>query len=171
MATLTLICSNNLIDRNRGRWTAAAIQAMPAQAIGRPATMDHEWDDVMETWGRIIDARAYTTAPPADIDRMSLTAIATEGYWECEITVEILTDCPEVRNALDKILSENSIGFSYERMMCCDCTCDAKDARSYDCPKTIWEVMASYYDRVGLLEIFEDSMVLIPANKWAVKVS
>jgi hypothetical protein len=171
MATITLICSNNLIDRNRGRWTAAAIQAMPQAAIGRPATMDHEWDDVLETWGRITNARAYTTTPPADADQMSLDAIALEGYWECELTIEVLTKNQEVLSALDKILSENSIGFSYERMMCSNCTCDAKDARSYDCPNTIWDILATYYNRVGLLEIFEDSMVLIPANKWAVKVS
>jgi hypothetical protein len=161
---ITLICSDNTVDRNGGRFPATEIVKMPALIMGKPCTFDHDWHDVRSVYGRVAGAYAYETTPPENLDEDSLAAIALEGYWVCEIAVEV----SRAEQSLP-VCSENSIGFSYARMKCPDCTCYDQDMRSPKCPSSPWDM--AFWERCDLVEVFEDSFVLIPANPHARRIN
>lgn len=165
---ITLVCADNAVSRNGIRWKAEDIRKMPdvlgGKVVKRPATKNHNWDGVAEIWGRVIEGRAVSDQPPTDIEPINANAIATEGYWYCEIDIAVL-DQSLTEAIATGLLSENSIGFSYGGVMCGNCTCEAQNYFSREC-KNYWGDIP-YLDRTSIEEIFEVSFVLIPAQHYA----
>lgn len=162
---IKLLFTDNLISRNRARWSSKEIQRMPNLIVGHRGTLDHAWGNVANRWGIVTSARAVKSAPPDDLSPEERTIVDKEGYWyaECDINVPV-SDIPN-RAWLNEmiqvlLLSENSIGFSYKFMRCPDCVCSAGDMRSPKCPNSFEDI--SYYERVDVQEIFEISFVEIP---------
>lgn len=162
---IKLLFSDNLISRNRARWSAKEIQRMPSLIVGHRGTLDHSWGSVANRWGVVTSAKAVKSVPPNDLSPEEKAIVDKEGYWyaECDIAVPD-SDIPSRAWLSEMIkvflLSENSIGFSYKYMRCPNCECSAGDMRSPECPSSYEDI--SYYERVDIQEIFEVSFVEIP---------
>ena len=160
-----VLFTDNLVSRNRARWSAAEIQKMPSLIVGHRATLDHAWGSVANRWGIITSAKAVSGNVPNDLSPEEKAVVDKEGYWygECDIEVGI-ANVPSrawlAEMIQSQLLSENSIGFSYQYMRCPNCECAAGDLRSPKCPNS-WEDI-SYYERVNVQEVFEVSFVEIP---------
>lgn len=160
---IKLLFSDNLISRNRARWSETEIKKMPALIVGHRATLDHAWGSVARRWGIVVNARAVNGEAIAPISPEEKAIIDKEGYWygECEIDIPDISSNAEIAEMVQSLLlSENSIGFAYQFMRCPNCECAAGDLRSPKCPNS-WEDI-SYYERVGVAEVFEVSFVEIP---------
>lgn len=160
---IKLLFTDNLISRNRARWSAAEIQKMPSLIVGHRATLDHAWGSVENRWGIVTSARAVSGEAIGILSPEEKAIVDKEGYWYGEATIEI----PDIASKSDiiqmisgSLLSENSIGFAYKFMRCPNCECAAGDLRSPKCPNS-WEDI-SYYERVDVQEVFEVSFVEIP---------
>lgn len=160
-----ILFTDNLISRNRARWSAAEIQKMPSLIVGHRGTLDHAWGSVANRWGIVVSAKAVSEAAPSDLSPEEQAVVNKEGYWYAECDLEVaIANVPSrawlAEMIKSQLLSENSIGFSYKYMRCPDCECAAGDLRSPKCPNS-WEDI-SYYERVDVQEVFEVSFVEIP---------
>lgn len=158
-----LLFTDNLVSRNRARWSAAEIQKMPSLIVGHRSTLDHKWGNVIQRWGNVISAKAVKGSAPNDLSAEEKAIVNQEGYWygECDINIPDIPENIHITRMTEKLLlSENSIGFSYKYMRCPNCECAAGDLRSPKCPNS-WEDI-SYYERVDVQEVFEVSFVEIP---------
>lgn len=160
-----VLFTDNLISRNRARWSAAEIQKMPSLIVGHRGTLDHAWGSVANRWGVVVSAKAVSGIAPNNLSPEEQSVINKEGYWYAECDIEVaIANVPSRAWLAEMIqgglLSENSIGFSYKYMRCPNCECAAGDLRSPKCPNS-WEDI-SYYERVGIQEVFEVSFVEIP---------
>ena len=160
---ITILFTDNLISRNRARWSAAEIKKMPSLIIGHRATLDHAWGSVENRWGIVTSAKAINGTAIGELSPEDKAIIDKEGYWYGEATIEVpsITCNAEIMDKISSsLLSENSIGFAYKFMQCPNCECAAGDLRSPKCPNS-WEDI-SYYERVDVQELFEVSFVEIP---------
>lgn len=160
-----LLFTDNLISRNRARWSAAEIKKMPKLIVGHRATLDHAWGSVANRWGIIVSAKASKGIAPDDLSSEDEVIALKEGYWYAECDIEVaIANVPNRAWLAEMIksllLSENSIGFSYKYMRCPNCECAAGDLRSPKCPNS-WDDIP-YYERVDIQEVFEVSFVEIP---------
>jgi hypothetical protein len=160
---ITILFTDNLISRNRARWSAAEIQRMPNLIVGHRATLDHAWESVENRWGVVTSAKAVKGTAIGILSPEETAIVDKEGYWYGEATIEV----PDIASKSDIIqmisgglLSENSIGFAYKFMRCPNCECAAGDLRSPKCPNSYEDI--SYYERVDVQEVFEVSFVEIP---------
>lgn len=179
VVTIPFIAADNLLNRGMGRWDADSIKAMARVIVGKPATMDHDWDDAEKNWGRVYDAQAINsnTAPDsilnqaknAETNRMIVQA---EGFWQCLIHIFAPADSEVVARIADGRLSEVSTGgFDFEDYWCPVCDTSFSNPK---CPHYIpygrmsWAYgrgdseMAPYYTRKGLYDICEISLVTCP---------
>ncbi len=160
---IKLLFTDNLISRNRARWSVDEIKKMPSLIIGHRATLDHAWGSVKNRWGIVVNARAVSGNAIGMISPEEKAVIDKEGYWygECEIDIPNILSNTEITEMVQGLLlSENSIGFAYKFMRCPNCECAAGDLRSPKCPNS-WEDIP-YYERVDVQEVFEVSFVEIP---------
>ena len=160
-----ILFTDNLISRNRARWSAVEIQKMPSLIIGHRGTLDHAWGSVANRWGVITSAKAVSGNTPNDLSPEEKAVVDKEGYWYAECDIEVaIANVPSrawlAEMIQSQLLSENSIGFSYKYMRCPNCECAAGDLRSPKCPNS-WEDIP-YYERVDVQEVFEVSFVEIP---------
>ena len=159
-----MLFSDNLISRNRARWSSKEIQKMPALIVGHRATLDHAWGSVTNRWGVVTSAIAVKGEPLGTISQEEAEIIAFDDYWygECDVLIPTGGGNQDAIAAMVKslLLSENSIGFAYTTMQCPNCECAEGDMRSPKCPNT-WDDI-SYYERVDIKEIYEVSFVEIP---------
>jgi len=160
---IKILFTDNLISRNRARWSVAEIKKMPKLIIGHRATLDHAWGSVGNRWGIVISAKAVSGTAIGKLSPEDKAVINKEGYWygECVIDIPDISSTAEIMEKIQGLLlSENSIGFSYKNMRCPNCECSAGDMRSPKCPNSYEEI--SYYERVDVQEVFEVSFVEIP---------
>lgn len=160
-----ILFTDNLVSRNRARWSAAEIQKMPSLIVGHRGTLDHAWGSVANRWGIVVSAKAVSGIAPNNLSQEEQAVVNKEGYWYAECDIEVaIANVPSRAWLAEMIkgllLSENSIGFSYKYMRCPNCECAAGDLRSPKCPNS-WEDI-SYYERVDVQEVFEVSFVEIP---------
>jgi hypothetical protein len=160
-----VLFTDNLVSRNRARWSAAEIQKMPSLIVGHRGTLDHAWGSVANRWGVVVSANAVKGEIPKDLSPEEKAVVDKEGYWYAECDIEVaIANVPERGWIADMIkcqlFSENSIGFSYKNMRCPNCECKAGDLRSPKCPNSYEDI--SYYERVDVQEVFEVSFVEIP---------
>jgi len=160
-----VLFTDNLVSRNRARWSAAEIQKMPSLIVGHRGTLDHAWGSVANRWGIVVSANAVKGEIPKDLSPEEKAVVDKEGYWYAECDIEVaIANVPSRAWLAEMIrgllLSENSIGFSYRYMRCPNCECAAGDLRSPKCPNSYEDI--SYYERVDVQEVFEVSFVEIP---------
>ena len=88
-------------------------------------------------------------------------AIKSEGYWTIEVEANIEGVSPIPLNG-DGL----SISTLYKKEKCPDCDCQVENWTS--CPRSIEAIEAAgYIERVGVTDVLEVSLVLIPAVKNA----
>jgi hypothetical protein len=160
---VTILFTDNLISRNRARWSKTEIQRMPNLIVGHRATLDHKWGTVLKRWGIVTNAKAVKGTAIGILSPEEQAIVDKEGYWYGEATIKI-PDIPSKANIINMVngglLSENSIGFTYKSMRCPNCDCADGDLRSPKCPNSYEDI--SYYERVDVQEVFEVSFVEIP---------
>jgi hypothetical protein len=89
LTTLTIIACDNLITRDKRQWSAEILaQAATESAglIGKPFTLDHDWERIDKVQGLIYDAELLNLpeAPPSIINtwysKINKKIIKEEGY-------------------------------------------------------------------------------------------
>lgn len=179
VVTIPFIAADNLLNRGMGRWDADSIKAMAQVIVGKPAMLDHDWDDVETVWGRVYDAQAITapTAPDSILNQAknaeaNRLIVQAEGFWQCLIHIFAPADSEIVAGLADGRFSEVSTGgFEFEEYWCPVCDTSFSNPK---CPHYIPYgrmaraygnsdlEMAPYYTRKGLYDICEISLVTCP---------
>jgi hypothetical protein len=161
--TLRIIATDNLPSRNNARYPASELPALAAYLIGAAATVDHAWRAEKE-WGTITDAGVMVEVPPTDLDDDAQKIVVSEGYRV--VWVDVATDDQTVLGRMERGLNLRvSISATFSLMRCPDCDCKAGNMASYECPNMPWDV--PYYDRIGVSDGLEVSLVLVPAVRSA----
>lgn len=158
------IATDNLVSRNAARYPLAELPALAELLPGKPATLDHAWSGVASEWGVIIAAILEQVEPPANLTAEDAAIVKVEGYHQ--VVVEI--SCPAGTSYLTDfdhgIRTRCSIAAGYTYMRCPGCKC-GEDMFSRECVNDFWEL--PYYERVGVVDAFEISLVSVPAVKAA----
>jgi hypothetical protein len=161
---LNAIATDNLISRNGARIPASELQALTRFLNGKPAITDHALYAVSTAWGRIVATALESANAPLDLSEENRAIVANEGYWRilCEIAVE--PGHPVLKDIDFERVGELSITFLYTDMRCPGCTC-GENVWSRNCPNDFWEL--PHYERHGVIDAFEISLVVVPAVKSA----
>jgi hypothetical protein len=160
---LRIVATDNLPSRNNARHPAAELPTLAAYLIGTAATVDHDWRAEKE-WGTITDAGVMTEVPPTDLDAEAQKIVNAEGYQV--VWVDVATDDQATLDRLERGLNLRvSITIVFTLMRCPDCDCKAGNMASYECPNMPWDV--PYYNRIGVCDALEVSLVLVPAVRFA----
>jgi len=87
VVTVPFNASDNLISFSNGAWTVDSINEMAIALVGQKFILNHNWDDIGTSQGKIYDAQVITTASaPVDIlqkgDNFDVNAriVAHNGY-------------------------------------------------------------------------------------------
>jgi hypothetical protein len=89
LTTLTIIACDNLITRDKRQWSAEILSQAAEEStglIGKPFTLDHDWDEVDKVQGVIYDAELLDLpeAPPNIVNtwysKINKKIIKEEGY-------------------------------------------------------------------------------------------
>lgn len=171
----TIVATDNLISRSKSKWHNTAFDQLAELGIGIPFTLDHDWDEVGKTQGRVFQSRIvkYESAPKELLNRCgcktdNLQAIKNDGgYITLEFDVFIDLDSPAVESIGYGLIDRVSIGgFDYEDIHCPICNISFFDK---NCPHAVpdsWypdeESSAPYYERKDVTDLGEISAVLIP---------
>ncbi len=85
--TVPFYASDNLLSFSNGAWTVDSLEEMAEVLIGKSFILDHDWDDISTSQGKIYDAQIITTAnAPVDVlqvgDMFDINAriVAHNGY-------------------------------------------------------------------------------------------
>ncbi len=160
---LRLVATDNLPSRNNARYPAAELPVLARYLIGTAATVDHDWRAEKE-WGLIIDAGVIVEVPPTGLDADASKVVMAEGYQQ--VWVDVATEDQTILDRIERGLNWRvSIAAAFSIMRCPECDCKAGNMNSYECPNMPWDV--PYYDRVGVCDALEVSLVLIPAVRSA----
>ncbi len=160
---LRLVATDNLPSRNAARYPASELPALAHHLAGAAATVDHDWRTEKE-WGFVVDAGVSIEVPPPNLDESAAAIVSAEGYQQ--VWVNVATDDQTILERLELGLNLRvSIAAAFSIMRCPGCNCKAGDMASYECPNMPWDV--PYYDRIGVVDALEVSLVLIPAVRSA----
>lgn len=158
------IATDNLVSRNAARYPVAELPMLVELLPGKPATLDHAWGGVASEWGVITSAAMERVEPPASLTSEDAAIVKAEGYFQ--VVVEIT--CPSGTSYLadfdNGIRTHCSIAAGYTFMRCPGCKC-GEDMFSRECVNDFWSL--PYYERVGVVDAFEISLVTVPAVKAA----
>ncbi len=158
------IATNNLVSRNGGRIPASELPALAGYLIGKKAITDHRWTVYpLPPWGYIQSSEVLTLPPPDDIRDVDKDIIVREGYQVIKVAIAADDQHPYVkdRGYIDGV----SIAFEYTTMGCANCECERHDIFHPKCPNSFWDI--EYYERWGIVDAFEISLVVIPAVRQA----
>jgi hypothetical protein len=161
---LRAIATDNLVSRNCARIPVGELAALARFLVNKPAITDHNLYSVETSWGRIVSAVVESAVPPVEMSEENQAIVQGEGYRRivCEIAVE--PGHSVIRDIDFDRVGELSITFLYSEMRCPGCTC-GKAVWSDDCPNDFWTL--PYYERHGVTDAFEISLVVVPAVKEA----
>ena len=149
------IATDNLPNRNGGRFSLDELKTIVALLPDVPISIDHSYS-FTDRKGFIVSANLVQK----DLDPLP-EAIKSEGYWTIEVEANIEGVSPIPLNG-DGL----SISTLYKKERCPDCDCQVENWTS--CPRSIEAIEAAgYIERVGVTDVLEVSLVLIPAVKNA----
>ena len=149
------IATDNLPNRNGARFSLKELQTIVALLPGVPISIDHSYS-FSDRKGFIVSANLVQK----DLDPLP-EAIKNEGYWTIEVETDIEGVSPLPLNG-DGL----SISTLYKKERCPDCDCQVENWTS--CPRSIETIEAAgYIERVGVTDVLEVSLVLIPAVRNA----
>lgn len=166
METITLkaIATDNLVSRNGARYPASELPVLASFLIGCAAIQDHR-DLIDREWGTITDAQISRTAAPADLDELNQAIVESEGYQQIVVDITTRTDNPLLTDFAAGVKLRVSICAAFTTFRCPGCSCKEGNFFSSDCPNGYHSV--PYFDRVGVCDAFEISLVVVPAVKAA----
>lgn len=179
------IVTDNLVNRGLARWPVESLQAQRKYLKGIPYKLDHDWDSVMGNFGRTFDTwlSSSDSAPAEVLDRAGMGRInrkivEREGFHQVGVLTYIDANHPVLDGIRKGIYSEVSMGgFAFNDFVCPICNTSFTDA---SCPhglpgpmqrspyaklyfsKEELDMFAPYYERVGVSDIGEISLVSIP---------
>lgn len=152
---------DNLPNRNGGRFSLIELQRISNLLPRCPLTFDHS-DRYHNRLGTILSARLEQASPPPGLDDIGQAIVAREGYWHISFEAEFTGETDDLPSPGDGI----SLSVLYKTERCPDCDCEAESW--VQCPRPIEDVFAKgYIERVGVADVLELSLVLIPAVKHA----
>lgn len=147
MAIVSGIATDNLPNRNWGRFSLQELYSIAKLLEGCPVSEDHN-TSYSSKKGEVIRAWVEVGDYNPEIQ---------ESYGVVKFEAEI----DQFVEAGDGI----SIAASYQSERCANCDCDIHDwAR---CPRPLEQIKLKWIERVGVNDVFELSLVLIPAVKSA----
>lgn len=161
---LRAIATDNLVSRNGARIPASELPALANFLKGKPAIRDHRMFSTETAWGRVVTTTLERATPPGDLVDYNQAIVAAEGYWQiaCEIAVQ---PGHSVLESLEyERVGELSITFLYSEMRCPNCSC-GEAIWSEKCVNDFWDL--PYYERHGVTDAFEISLVVVPAVQAA----
>lgn len=149
------IATDNLPNRNGARFSLKELQTIVTLLPGVPISIDHSYS-FSDRKGFIVSAELVQK----DLHPLP-EAIKSEGYWTIEVETDIEGVSPMPLNG-DGL----SISTLYKKERCPDCDCQIENWTS--CPRSIETIEAAgYIERVGVTDVLEVSLVLIPAVRNA----
>jgi hypothetical protein len=164
LVTLKAIATDNLVSRNGARYPASELPVLASLLVGCPAIADH-YPTVDREWGRIRDAQILKPSPPPNLDEHNQAIVDEEGYQQIIVDVETRADHPLLADFASGVKTRVSICAAFTTFRCPGCNCKAGNFFSSDCPNVYHSV--PYFERVGVCDAFELSLVVIPAVKQA----
>ena len=158
------IATDNLVSLNAARYPLGELPALANFLVDKPATVDHDYFECADEWGLIVAAAVVQADPPNGLTDENKAIVKAEGYHQ--IHVEIA--CPPGTSYLQDfpygIRIRCSITAIYSFMRCPGCKCGG-DVFSPDCTNDFWEL--PYYERIGVTDALEISLVTVPAVRSA----
>lgn len=166
METITLkaIATDNLVSRNGARYPASELPTLASLLVGCPAIQDH-WAEIEKEWGTITDAQILKTTAPPDLDELDQAIVEAEGYQQIVVEIQTRADNPLLADFAAGFKLRVSICAAFTKFRCPGCNCGEENFFSDKCPNGYHSV--PYFDRVGVCDAFEISLVVIPAVKQA----
>ena len=163
MATVTAIATDNLVSRNGARYPAVELVALAQLLVGKATVTDH-WTMVEQEWGTISRAWVEKVEPPADLDEINRAIVRQEYYQQVRCEISYPADFPLEQDWQVGLKLRVSICAAYQFLRCSGCSC-GHHFFSVKCPNSWSEVV--YFDRVGVVDAYELSLVVVPAVKEA----
>lgn len=182
VVVLPFVAANNLVTRNIGAWTEPDLKVMAEMLPGLPSTLDHDWDDVGKVVGRVFEARVEksATAPQEVLDRAGFGAsnraiVKANGFVQVICNIFFAANSPVIEGLRFARLAEVSVGgFAFNYAGCPTCGTSLSDEK---CPHIVaspWmdldrenpevrKLLVPYYERIGLTDLMEISLVTTPA--------
>ena len=142
------IATDNLPNRNWGRFSLQELQRISTLLSGCPVSVDHNTDYASKR-GTVTKAWVETGAYNSDIK---------ESYACVKFEADISGVSPESGDGVSI-----TVGYTLER--CADCDCQVQDWTR--CPRPLEQIKAKWIEREGVKDVLELSLVLIPAVKSA----
>jgi hypothetical protein len=158
------IATDNLVCSNGARYPLGELPKLVATLPGKPATTDHDWYDCEDEWGVITSASLVQAEPPKDLSADDQAIVKAEGYHQVIVEIACPPDTPYLKDFEYGIRVRISIAASYSQMRCPGCEC-GESVFSRECPNDFWEL--PYYERIGVVDALEISLVSLPAVKAA----
>jgi hypothetical protein len=158
------IATDNLVCRNAARYPASELPRLVASFPGKPATLDHDWFECADEWGVVVSATLQQAAPPENLSDDDRAIVAAEGYYQVMVEIACPPDTPYLKDFEYDIRTRCSIAATYSQMRCPGCKCGA-DVFSRECVNDFWQL--PYYERIGVVDALEISLVSVPAVKAA----
>ena len=158
------IATDNLVSRNAARYPVAELPMLVELLPGKPATLDHAWSGVASEWGVITAAVMERVEPPQNLTAEDALIVKAEGYYQVVVDISCPAGTSYLQDFDNGIRTRCSISAGYTFMRCPGCKC-GEDMFSDDCTNDFWKL--PYYERIGVTDAFEISLVTVPAVKAA----
>jgi hypothetical protein len=158
------IATDNLVSRNGARYPLAELPALAKYLVDKPASIDHAWTTVEKEWGTIVAAEVVKATPSPDLDEYNQAIVKSEGYSQVHVEIACPDDSPHLKEFDMGLRIRVSITAAYTTIRCPGCSC-GEDVWSRECVNDFWEL--PYYERHGVCDAMELSLVTIPAVKAA----
>jgi hypothetical protein len=167
--------ADNFLNRGGSKWHYTALQEIADRLPGLKLILDHSWGDVARSQALIYRAWVERSSDvPIEIieaannGRWNRFVLGDEGYITCKFDVAIRASSQLVDALRFGELGFISLGgFDYQDIWCPICN---KSYYSEDCPHYIGyyiddsksELIMPYYERKGVTDLGEASIVVIP---------
>jgi len=177
MVAVSFVVADNLINRSKGKWVEKDLIKMTKMldTMGLPHILDHDWEEVEDVQGIIIEASLVKPEPPTELvnalqnSELNRQIIKKEGFIQVIATVAFPVDSETIdrlRIGLGRAVSLG--GFSFKDYVCpiCNTSFSFKNCPHYIPDSwTEWDtdpaLIAPYYIRDGLYDLGELSTVVI----------
>lgn len=183
VAVVPIMASDNLLNRSLGKWGLDGLRSLASLAIGKPVMLNHDWEDVLTTNGRIFDARVAqctnadtikAAIAQAGNDRWNRSVVDKEGYW-CLILdayFPIWSSAPDkIRMGTFDSVSLGAFRFDWDKVGCPICELPFSNKECPHAPPVFddgiffgpeSENVAPYYIRPVPFDLGEVSFVTVP---------
>jgi hypothetical protein len=171
LVTVRAIATDNLVSRNGARYPLSELAALAKYLVGKIASIDHPSPyrgTVKDEWGNITGSGVERTTPPSDLSDENKLIVQSEGYHHIWVDIACSGDSEHLEEFKKYLRLRVSIAAMYTSMRCPGCTC-GEDVFSPHCVNDFWDL--PYYERHGVCDALEISLVSVPAVRSARVVS